>query len=81
MGSQAPQQRHHCGGTVMVVTDSQLDEPINLKNFKLNGKILSFDFVDGDGDNDKFQMELIDSGSANSSGWICLADSKRCPSP
>jgi len=38
----------------MVVTDDRLDTPINLKNIKLDGKVLSFDFVDRDGDNDKF---------------------------
>ena len=58
-------------GSVMAVTDDRLDTPINLKNIKQDGKILSFDFVDSDGDNDKFQMELIDTNSAKLQ-WIGL---------
>src|SRR5262249_27357742 len=45
-------------GALMAVTDSQLDSPFPLRNLKSDGKILSFDFVDRDGDDDNFQMEL-----------------------
>jgi hypothetical protein len=38
----------------MAVTDSTLDAPISLKNIRLEGKTLSFEFVDNDGDTDKF---------------------------
>lgn len=58
-------------GSVMAVTDGRLNTPINLANIKQDGKILSFDFVDSDGDNDKFQMELVDTNSAKLQ-WIGL---------
>jgi hypothetical protein len=45
-------------GSVLAVTDERLDSPIGLRNIRVEGKILSFDFVDNDGDNDKFQMEV-----------------------
>ena len=55
----------------MAVTDDRLNTPINLANVKQDGTILSFDFVDSDGDNDKFQMELVDTNSAKLQ-WIGL---------
>jgi len=58
-------------GSIMTVTDGQLDKPINLKNIKRDGSTLSFDFVDSDGDTDKFQMELSDNGSAKLQ-WVGL---------
>jgi hypothetical protein len=58
-------------GSVLVVTDERLDSPIGLRNIKVEGKILSFDFVDHDGDNDKFQMEVTAGGSAKLM-WIDL---------
>ena len=58
-------------GSIMTVTDGQLDKPINLKNIKRDGSTLSFDFVDSDGDTDKFQMELADNGSAKLQ-WVGL---------
>jgi hypothetical protein len=58
-------------GAVMAVTDDRLDTPIILKNIKQDGKILSFDFVDNDGDTDKFQMELTDTNSAKLQ-WVGL---------
>jgi hypothetical protein len=58
-------------GSIMTVTDGQLDKPINLKNIKHDRKTLSFDFVDSDGDTDKFQMELTDNGSAKLQ-WVGL---------
>ena len=58
-------------GSVMAVTDDRLDTPIVLKNIKLDGKNLSFNFVDSDGDNDKFQMELTDTNSATLQ-WVGL---------
>jgi hypothetical protein len=58
-------------GAVMAVTDDRLDTPITLKNIKQGGKILSFDFVDSDGDDDKFQMELTDTNSAKLQ-WVGL---------
>lgn len=48
----------------MAVTDQRLDAPIALKNLRKDGKVLSFDFVDHDGDTDKFQMELTGGNSA-----------------
>jgi hypothetical protein len=39
----------------------------------VEGKILSFDFVDNDGDNDKFQMEVTAGGSAKLM-WIDLPE-------
>jgi hypothetical protein len=58
-------------GALMAVTDSQLDSPFHLKNLKRDGKTLSFDFVDRDGDDDKFQMELTGDQSARLQ-WIGL---------
>jgi hypothetical protein len=58
-------------GAVMAVTDERLDKPIILKNIKQDLKILSFDFVDSDGDNDRFQMELTDTNSAKLQ-WVGL---------
>ena len=58
-------------GAVLAVTDDRLDAPIKLKDVNLNGKTLFFDFVDNDGDNDKFQMELTEGNSARLQ-WIGL---------
>jgi hypothetical protein len=58
-------------GSFMAVTDDRLDTPINLKNIKQDGKVLSFDFEDRDGDNDKFQMELSNTNSAKLQ-WVGL---------
>lgn len=58
-------------GSVLAVTDERLDSPIGLRNIRVEGKILSFDFVDNDGDNDKFQMEVTAGGSAKLM-WIDL---------
>lgn len=58
-------------GSIMTVTDGQLDKPIDLKNIKRDGRTLSFDFVDSDGDTDKFQMELSDNASAKLQ-WVGL---------
>jgi hypothetical protein len=68
-------------GSIMTVTDGQLDKPIDLKNIKRGGKILSFDFVDSDGDNDKFQMELTANNSAKLQ-WVGLPNGlKALPIP
>ena len=58
-------------GAVLAVIDDRLDAPIKLKDVNLNGKILFFDFVVTDGDNDKFQMELTEGNSARLQ-WIGL---------
>jgi len=58
-------------GSVMAVTDDKLDTPINLKNIRQEARVLSFDFVDRDGDNDKFQMELTNTNSAKLQ-WVDL---------
>jgi hypothetical protein len=58
-------------GSLMAVTDDRLDTPINLNNIKQDSKVLSFDFVDRDGDNDKFQMELTNTNSAKLQ-WVGL---------
>ena len=58
-------------GGIMAVTDSRLDAPIGLNNIRLQGKTLSFEFVDNDGDTDKFQMELSGRDSATLS-WVGL---------
>lgn len=55
----------------MNVTDSQLDTPIDLKDIKINGHTMSFDFVDRDGDTDRFEMEVTGNSSANLQ-WIDL---------
>jgi hypothetical protein len=53
------------------VTDGRLDAPINFKNMKQDSEILSFGFVDRNGDNDKSQMELTKTNSAKRQ-WVGL---------
>jgi beta-lactamase regulating signal transducer with metallopeptidase domain len=58
-------------GALVSVTDEKLGAPISLQNLKLDGKSLSFDFVDSDGDNDKWRMDLTGEDKVNFS-WIGL---------
>jgi hypothetical protein len=51
-------------GTILTVTDERLDSPIALQNIKLQDRALSFDFVDHDGDRDKFQMQISAANTA-----------------
>ena len=51
-------------GTILTVTDERLDSPIALQNIKLQDRTLSFDFVDNDGDRDKFQMQIAGTNTA-----------------
>jgi len=44
-------------GSILAVTDSTLDAPIRLRSIDLEGKTLSFEFADNDGDTDKFRMK------------------------
>ena len=53
-------------GALVSVTDEDLDTPIKLQNVKVtDNKTLSFDFVDNDGDDDKWTMELTGTNTAN----------------
>lgn len=68
-------------GELLAITDEQLDSPIDLRDLKLDGKILYFHFVDNDGDDDKWQMELTGTDKA-SLLWIELPkDLKAKPIP
>jgi hypothetical protein len=58
-------------GELLTVTDDQLDTPIDLRDLKSDGKMLDFHFVDNDGDDDKWQMELTGPDKA-SLLWIEL---------
>lgn len=58
-------------GELLTITDDQLDPPIDLRDVKLDGKMLHFHFVDNDGDDDKWQMELTGQDQA-SLLWIEL---------
>ena len=49
------------------MTDGRLDAPINFKNMKQDSKVLSFGFVDRNGD----QMELTKTNSAKRQ-WVGL---------
>jgi len=53
------------------VTDERLDSPIALQNIKLQDRTLSFDFVDNDGDRDKFQMQISGTNTATLQ-WVEL---------
>ena len=52
-------------GALVSVTDEELDKPIKLQHIQLNDKTLSFDFVDDDGDDDKWTMELTAANRAD----------------
>jgi hypothetical protein len=52
------------------VTDERLDSPIALQNIKQD-RTLSFDFVDNDGDRDKFQMQISGTNTATLQ-WVEL---------
>jgi len=68
-------------GELLTITDDQLDPPIDLRDLKLDGKMLHFHFVDNDGDDDKWQMEIIGTDKA-SLLWIELPkDLKAKPIP
>jgi hypothetical protein len=45
-------------GTVDVVSDPTLSKSTQVKNIKVSGKALSFDWTDPDGDNDHWRLEL-----------------------
>ena len=45
-------------GTVDVVTDSTLSKSFPIKNIKVSGGSISFDWTDPDGDNDHWRLEL-----------------------
>src|SRR5215471_6602116 len=45
-------------GTVDVVTDPTLSKSIPIRNIKISGKAMSFDWTDPDGDNDHWKLEL-----------------------
>ena len=45
-------------GTVDVVTDPTLSTSVHIKNIKVSGKSISFDWKDPDGDNDHWRLEL-----------------------
>ena len=45
-------------GTVDVVTDPTLSKSVPIKNIKVSGKSMSFDWKDPDGDNDHWRLEL-----------------------
>lgn len=59
-------------GGIMAVTDSRLDAPIGLNNIRLQGKTLSFEFVDNDGDTDKFQWNSPGATQPRFPGLACL---------
>lgn len=68
-------------GELLTITDDQLDPPIDLRDLKLDGKMLHFQFVDNDGDDDKWQMEPTGTDKA-SLLWIELPkDLKAKPIP
>lgn len=58
-------------GLLVKVTEEKLEPPISLQNIKVDGKSLSFNFVDSDGDDDKMRVELTDKSKA-SILWIDL---------
>ena len=58
-------------GAVMAVTDERLDSPIQLRNISAQESVLSFDFVDRDGDTDRFKLELSGRNTA-SLVWVEL---------
>jgi len=58
-------------GAILTVTDERLDSPIALQNIKLQDRTLSFDFVDNDGDRDKFQMQISGTNTATLQ-WVEL---------
>ena len=45
-------------GTVDVVTDPTLSKTISIRNVKVSGRSMSFDWTDPDGDNDHWRLEL-----------------------
>jgi len=68
-------------GELLSITDERLDSPIDLRDLKMDGKVLHFHFVDNDGDDDKWQMELSGADKANLL-WIDLPkDLKAKPIP
>src|SRR5215470_3758296 len=56
-------------GSAFAVTDDRLGAPVNFKNIRQGSKVPPFDFVDRDGVNHKFQLELTNIYTAKPSGW------------
>lgn len=52
-------------GRLVDVTDEKLAPPIVLQNIRADGKFLYFEFLDGDGDRDKWEVESIDANRAS----------------
>ena len=68
-------------GELLTITDDQLDPPIDLRDLKLDGKMLHFQFVDNDGDDDKWQMELTGTDKASLLSIELPKDLKAKPIP
>ena len=58
-------------GELLSITDDRLSAPIELRDVKADDKTLHFHFVDNDGDDDKWQMELTGADKA-SLQWVEL---------
>jgi len=68
-------------GTVDVVTDPTLSKSVHIKNIKVSGKSISFDWKDPDGDNDHWRLELTGE-NAGQILWVGLpSDVKVQPIP
>ena len=68
-------------GTVDVVTDPTLSKSVPIKNIKVSGKSMSFDWKDPDGDNDHWRLELTEK-NAGQIIWVDLPkDVKVLPIP
>lgn len=68
-------------GTVDVVTDPTLSKSSPLKNIRVSGKSISFDWKDPDGDNDHWRLELTGK-NAGQIVWVDLpSDVKVQPIP
>ena len=60
-------------GAVDVVTDSTLSKVASIRNVKISGRSVSFDWKDPDGDEDHWRLELTGKGTGQII-WVGLPD-------